>query len=45
VRDAGVGDVIDAGLEAIVPASRRLPRLPVKPLHRQIIARVKAVSI
>jgi hypothetical protein len=33
VRDASVGDVVDSALEKIVPASLRLRRLPVEPLH------------
>jgi hypothetical protein len=32
VRDAGLGDVVDLGLEAVVPASLLLVRLPVEPL-------------
>lgn len=33
MRDAGLGDVVDLGLEPVVPASLLLARLPVKPLH------------
>ena len=36
MRDAGLGDVIDLGLEAVVPAALLVVRLPVEPLLEQI---------
>jgi hypothetical protein len=38
VRDAGLGDVVDLGLEAVVPAALLLARLPVKPLLEQMVS-------
>ena len=36
MRDAGLGDVVDLGLEAVVPAALHLVRLPVEPLEEDL---------
>ena len=36
MRDAGLGDVVDLGLEAVVPAALLLVRLPVEPLEEDL---------